>query len=110
MLSKSALNTRNNAMTVLMTEPTNIFETKKRSIIDSMSPAELVKFSMVSKEGGGIEGYRLPEQHKRAESYSVFKSKEPGPIQKEAVYRMQFPGAGHYNTFESSWDVQMKLQ
>ena len=80
----------------------------KPSIIESLSPAEMVKVS--AKTSFGIQGYEIKtaDQLKKAESYSMFKSKAPGPIAGEADYRKQFPGSGQYNSpFDKPWDQQL---
>lgn len=48
------------------------------------------------KTSFGIEGYEVPanEQIKKGRSFIFFKSEAPGPIQSEAEFRKQFPGAG----------------
>lgn len=57
----------------------------------------------------GIEGYNMPKQgsptkHARA---TINKNKTPGPIEAEAKYRRNFPGAGAYTLpHDLPWNEQ----
>ena len=58
----------------------------------------------------GIEGYQMPKSGspRKISSSVIPKNKSPGPIEAEAKYRKQFPGAGAYvHPFERPWNEQM---
>ena len=98
-LSSGNINASRNSHSFLMAatekrDSTRFQVYKKPSITDTLSPTEMIRATM--KTSFGIEGYEVPanEQLKRAGSFMFFKSKAPGPIQGEAEFRKQFPGAG----------------
>jgi len=68
---------------------------------------------MINKSGGGgsfgLEEYDVPKQGlaTKAKQVAINKNKTPGPIEREAKYRAQFPGAGQYKLMSAqTWDVQ----
>ena len=76
-----------------------------------MSPLDMAKMISKSNAGGafGLEEYATPHAGMLAKvkQVAINKNKTPGPIEKEALYRKQFPGASQYDLMCSkTWDVQ----
>jgi hypothetical protein len=91
-------------------EEKNVSKTpaRKASITEVYSPKELVKI-LFRQNSGGIQGYELPKEQLNPEAHKFLKSKAPGPIAGEALFRAKLPGAGHYKIpFEKSWDLQFE--
>lgn len=75
---------------------------KSQSITALLSPREMVK-QFGGRLGGaeeefGVRGYVMPkhESPSKVRTGIIGKNKSPGPIEAEAKYRRQFPGAGAY--------------
>ena len=57
----------------------------------------------------GLEDYACPKTGSptKIKQVAIGKNKAPGPIEAEAKYRKQFPGAGQYVIMSAqTWDVQ----
>ena len=68
---------------------------------------------LINKSGGGggfgIEDYEMPHMGLalKVKQVAMNKNKTPGPIEAEAKYRSQFPGAGQYQLKSAqTWDIQ----
>ena len=80
--------------------------------IHQMSAAEVVRLgSKATNNQFGLENYEIPKSGSpsKIKSSIVPKSKAPGPIEQEAKYRKNFPGAGHYTIPDQlPWDEKSK--
>lgn len=83
---------------------------RSASITALLSPKEMVReFTKRGSQDFGIQDYNLPKSGlpQRGRSGVIPKNKTPGPIESEARYRKQFPGAGAYTLkHDKPWNEQ----
>ena len=85
---------------------------RSASITDLLSPKEIIQeFTRKGSQDFGIAGYNMPKSGSplKTSKATINKNKTPGPIEAEAKYRRNFPGAGAYTLpHDLPWDEQFK--